>query len=100
MAAGGGPQRLTAEHNGSATAVPAHLRSRFRLVAVEGLSARRVGLVLRRRSMPAAPTRVVLEVLRRLVAGPERLPDGLRAVIPAAVSRAEGSWRPVGVPNG
>jgi DNA-binding transcriptional LysR family regulator len=83
-----------------ATAVPDHLRSRFRLVAVQGLPARRVGLALRSRGLPAAPTRAVLETLRRLVVGPERLPEGLRAVIPAAVSRAEGSWRPVGVPSG
>lgn len=95
---------LTFEGHGPAllpaTAVPAHLRPHFRVVAVEGLPARRVGLALRSRGMPAAPTRAVLEALRRLVAGPERLPDGLRAVIPAAVSSAEGSWRPVGVPNG
>jgi DNA-binding transcriptional LysR family regulator len=83
-----------------ATAVPAHLRPRFRLVPVDGLPARRVGLALRSRGMPSAPSRAVIDALRRLVAGPERLPEGLRAVIPAAVSGAEGSWRPVGVPNG
>jgi DNA-binding transcriptional LysR family regulator len=83
-----------------ATAVPPHLRPSFRLLSVDGLPARRVGLALRTRAMPSAPTRAVLEALRRLVVGPERLPEGLRAVIPAAVSRAEGSWRPVGVPNG
>ena len=83
-----------------ATAVSAQLRPRFRLLPIDGLPARRVGLALRSRGMPAAPTRAVLEALRRLVVGPERLPEGLRAVIPAAVSRAEGSWRPVGVPNG
>ncbi|HLX88825.1 MAG TPA: LysR family transcriptional regulator [Acidimicrobiales bacterium] len=83
-----------------ATAVPRHLRDRFRLVAVEGLPVRHVGLVQRSRGMPSAPTRAVLEALRRLVAMPERLPEGLRAVTLAAVSRAEGSWRPVGVPQG
>lgn len=83
-----------------ATAVPSQMRDLFRLVPIDGLPARRVGLALRSRGMPAAPTRTVLDALRRLVAGPERLPEGLRAVIPAAVSRAEGSWRPVGVPNG
>ncbi len=83
-----------------ATAVSPMLRSRFRLLPIDGLPARQVGLALRSRGMPAAPTRAVLDTLRRLVVGPERLPEGLRAVIPAAVSRAEGSWRPVGVPNG
>jgi DNA-binding transcriptional LysR family regulator len=83
-----------------ATAVPAHLRPQFRLVPVDGLPARRVGLALRSRGMPSAPSRAVIDALRRLVAGPERLPEGLRAVVPAAVSGAEGSWRPVGVPNG
>lgn len=83
-----------------ATAVPPHLRPRFRLVPVEGLPARRVGLALRSRGLPSAPSRAVVDALRRLVAGPERLPEGLRAVVPAAVSGAEGSWRPVGVPNG
>ncbi|MHB8437679.1 MAG: LysR family transcriptional regulator [Acidimicrobiales bacterium] len=83
-----------------ATAVPAHLRPKFRLVAVDGLPRRHVGLALRSRGLPSAPTRAVIEALRRLVASPERLPDGLRAVTPAALSRAEGSLRVVGVPNG
>jgi len=82
-----------------ATAVPRHLRDRFRLVAVEGLPVRHVGLAQRSRGLPSAPTRAVLEVLRRLVTVPDQLPQGLRALTPAAVSQAEGSWRPVGVPN-
>ena len=83
-----------------ATAVPAHMRPRFRLVAVDGLPVRHVGIALRSRGLPSAPTLAVLEALRRLVSMPDRLPEGLRAVSPAAVSRAEGAWRPVGVPNG
>ncbi|MHB8329085.1 MAG: LysR family transcriptional regulator [Acidimicrobiales bacterium] len=83
-----------------ATAVPPHLRARFRLVAVDGLPNRRVGLALRSRGMPSAPTRAVLDALRRLVSATEHLPEGLRAVTPAAVSRSEGSLRAVGVPNG
>ncbi|MHB8681534.1 MAG: LysR family transcriptional regulator [Acidimicrobiales bacterium] len=83
-----------------ATAVPPHLRPRFRLVGVDGLPNRRVGLALRSRGMPSAPTRAVLEALRRLVSQPEQLPEGLRAVAPEAVSRAEGSLRSVGVPMG
>lgn len=83
-----------------ATAVPPHLRDRFRLVAVEGLPNRKVGLALRSRGMPAASTRAVIDVLRHIVDSPDRLPQGLRAVTPAALSRAEGSVRVVGVPNG
>jgi len=83
-----------------ATAVPPHLRARFRLVAVDGLLPRRVGLAQRSRGLPSAPARAVLDVLRELMASPERLPPGLRAVLPEQRTRAEGSLRAVGMPNG
>ncbi|HZU81173.1 MAG TPA: hypothetical protein VE991_14740, partial [Acidimicrobiales bacterium] len=83
-----------------ATAVPPHLRPRFRLVAVDGLPNRKVGLAQRTRGMPSAPTRAVLDVLRRLLTLPDHLPEGIRSMSPAAMSRAEGSLRVVGVPNG
>ena len=83
-----------------ATAVPPHLRPRFRLVAITGMPTRTVGLALRSRGMPAAPTRAVIDELRRIVARPDHLPPGLQAVTPAAQSRAEGSLRVVGVPMG
>ncbi|HUY63855.1 MAG TPA: LysR family transcriptional regulator [Acidimicrobiales bacterium] len=82
-----------------ASAVPPHLRPKFRLVAVDGLPNRRVGLALRSRGLPSAATRAVLDVLRRLVTSPDGLPEGLRALGPTALSRSEGSWRAVGVPN-
>jgi len=83
-----------------ATAVPSHLRPRFRLVAVDGLPRRRVGIAQRSRGLPSAPTRAVLEMLRELVAAPERLPPGLHVAPGAPRARAEGSLRTVGMPNG
>jgi len=83
-----------------ASAVPPHLRDRFRLVLVDGLPRRQVGLAIRTRGLPSAPTRAVIEALLRLVAAPDRLPEGLHAVTPAAMSRTEGALRAVGVPNG
>jgi len=82
-----------------ASAVPPHLRDRFRAVAVEGLAPRRVGLALRTRSMPAAPARAVIASLRRLSTAAEQLPEGIRPIVPEALARAEGSLRTLGVPN-
>jgi hypothetical protein len=42
----------------------------------------------------------VIQTLRNLLADPGRLPDGVRAVGPAATTRTEGSLRVVGMPNG
>jgi LysR family hydrogen peroxide-inducible transcriptional activator len=82
-----------------ATAVPARLRSRFRLVAVNGLPPRRVGLALRSRGMPSAPARAVLTALRQAVTNPQGLPEGLHPVPGQSGSRSEGALRVVG-PNG
>ena len=81
------------------TAVPARLRSRFRLVGVTGLPFRRVGLALRSRGMPSAPAIAVLSALREAVADPEGLPAGLHPLRPQPSARAEGSLRSAG-PNG
>jgi DNA-binding transcriptional LysR family regulator len=83
-----------------ATAVPLHLRDRFRLVFVDGLPRRQVGLAIRTRGLPSASARAVLEALLHLVASPERMPEGLHPVTPASAARAEGSLRAVGAPNG
>ncbi|MGH8981485.1 MAG: LysR family transcriptional regulator [Acidimicrobiales bacterium] len=50
-----------------ATAVPAHMRGDFSLLRVDGLPRRRVGVALRARGMPSAPTRMVIELLHRIV---------------------------------
>ncbi|HUI03466.1 MAG TPA: LysR family transcriptional regulator [Acidimicrobiales bacterium] len=82
-----------------ATAVPPHLRPRFRHVAVDGLPPRRVGIALRSRGLPSAPTRAVIDTLRDLLASPDQLPTGLR--VPSGEQRrAEGSLRTVAAPNG
>ena len=49
------------------TAVPRWLKGDFRLVPISGLAPRRVGLGRRRRGLPSAPTRAVMEVLREVV---------------------------------
>jgi DNA-binding transcriptional LysR family regulator len=83
-----------------ATAVPPHLRPRFRLVAVDELPRRRVGLAVRSRGMPSASVRAVTETLRSLFASSDDLPEGLHSVVPLAAARAEGSLRSVEMPNG
>jgi hypothetical protein len=50
--------------------------------------------------MPSIGARAVTHALRTLLADPGRLPDGVRVVLPAAISRTEGSLRVVGMPNG
>ncbi|HUC36795.1 MAG TPA: LysR family transcriptional regulator [Acidimicrobiales bacterium] len=82
-----------------ATAVPPHLRPRFRLVAVDDLPRRRVGLAVRSRAMPSAPVRAVRDALRDRFVSSDDLPVGLHSVVPLAPSRAEGSLRSVGMPN-
>jgi len=83
-----------------ASAVPPHLRPRFRLVAVDGLPPRHVGVARRSRGLPSAPARAVHDTLRDLVTMPGRLPPGLRAAVTEHSRRAEGSLRSVGMPNG
>jgi len=83
-----------------ATAVPPHLRPRFRLVAVDGLLPRRVGIAQRSRGLPSAPARAVLDTLRDFMATPDRLPPGVHPVVGDQRGRAEGSLRSVGMPNG
>jgi DNA-binding transcriptional LysR family regulator len=83
-----------------ATAVPPHLRARFRLVTVDGLLPRRVGIAQRSRGLPSAPARAVLDILRELMTTPDRLPPGLHPVTSDQRGRAEGSLRAVGMPNG
>lgn len=63
---------LTFEGNGPsilpATAVPGFLRQGWRSVPVTGLPQRRIGVAMRRRGMPSAPTRAVLELLHEITA--------------------------------
>ena len=63
---------LTFEGNGPAilpaTAVPGFLRNGWRSVPVTGLPQRRIGVAMRRRGLPSAPTRAVLELLHEITA--------------------------------
>lgn len=62
-----------------ATAVPSHLRDSFRLLAIEGMPPRRVGVAQRRRGHPSAPVRALIDILYEIVGDADRLPDGLHA---------------------
>ncbi|HXR53843.1 MAG TPA: LysR family transcriptional regulator [Acidimicrobiales bacterium] len=60
-----------------ATAVPRHMRERFELVPLAGLPRRRVGVAQRRRGLPSAPTRAVIELLNLVANDPDERPAGL-----------------------
>ena len=64
-----------------ATAIPTFLRTRFHLVAVEGIPRRRVGVAQRSRGLPSAPTRALLELLQSIVAEPDDPPEGLHVAV-------------------
>ncbi len=65
-----------------AGSVPHYLYDRYRLLPVEGLAPRLVGVAQRRRGFPGAPVRAVLDALTEIVRDPERVPRGVRAVPP------------------
>jgi DNA-binding transcriptional LysR family regulator len=65
-----------------ATAVPLHMRERFALVALEGFPRRRVGVAQRRRGLPSAPTRAVIELLNAVANDPAQRPMGLHPPSP------------------
>jgi DNA-binding transcriptional LysR family regulator len=83
-----------------ATAVPRHLRDRFRHVAILGMPPRRVGLVQRSRGLPSAATRALLELIREQFRSPRNLPEGVRPVRPRRPELAEGAPRGIGPPEG
>jgi LysR family hydrogen peroxide-inducible transcriptional activator len=60
-----------------ATAVPGHLRGRFSVLPVTGLPRRRVGVAQRRRSLPSAPARAVIDVLGVVVRDALSMPEGI-----------------------
>ena len=60
-----------------ATAVPGHLRGRFSVIPVSGLPRRRVGVAQRRRSLPSAPARAVIDVLGVVVRDALSMPEGI-----------------------
>ena len=60
-----------------ATAVPGHLRQRFAVIPVDGLPRRRVGVAQRRRGLPSAPVRTVIDVLGLVVNDLLSMPEGI-----------------------
>lgn len=63
-----------------ASALPSSVEAEWKLVRVEGIAPRVVGVVQRRLGKPAAPVRAVLETIEEIVADPSRLPGGVRAI--------------------
>lgn len=60
-----------------ASAIPAHLTSQFRAVAIRDLPPRRVALALPPYGMPSSPTWAVHRLIRDIVANDTARPDGL-----------------------
>ncbi len=60
-----------------ATAVPGHLRGRFPVLTVDGLPRRHVGVAQRRRGLPSAPVRAVVDVLGVVVNDALAMPEGI-----------------------
>ena len=60
-----------------ATAVPGHLRGRFSVLPVVGLPRRRVGVAQRRRGLPSAPARAVIDILGVVVNDVLSMPEGI-----------------------
>lgn len=68
-----------------ASSVSANMRELFILLPLKGLSRRRVGVAVRRRGLPSAPVRAVIDVLHGLTAVPNRMPEGLHPAQAPAV---------------
>ncbi|HVX20528.1 MAG TPA: LysR family transcriptional regulator [Acidimicrobiales bacterium] len=64
-----------------ATAVPGHLRDQFTLLPLEGFPRRQVGVALRSRGLPSAPTRALIDLLYVVVQDPGPLPEGLHPAL-------------------
>ncbi len=77
-------QALTFEGCGFAilpsSAMPTSEDTAWKLVPVDGITPRVVGVVQRRLGKPGAPVRAVLEILEALVTDSNRLPNGIRAI--------------------
>lgn len=68
-----------------ATAVPPHRRDEFCLLPLAGFPRRRVGVTLRSRGLPSAPTRALIDLLYELVQEEEGRPEGVQ---PAVATRS------------
>ncbi len=80
-----------------AGALPSFLSDAWVLVPVLGLQPRLVGIAQRRRGMPGAPVRAVLDILSEVVLDESRTPSGVRSVVatpPAAPVARSGAPAP------
>jgi DNA-binding transcriptional LysR family regulator len=67
-----------------ATALPSYLKEQWRLVSVDGLPRRQVGLAQQRRAYPSAPARALREILIEVVNTGAELHPGLHLPKPAS----------------
>jgi LysR family hydrogen peroxide-inducible transcriptional activator len=83
---------LTFEHCGlsilPAGVLPGYLQEDWVIVPVEGLPPREVGVAQRRRGLPGASVRAVLDIVSEIIFDPRRIPQGVRP-LPPDVLRAE-----------
>lgn len=63
-----------------ASAVPANLSGPWRILSVDGLPSRQVGLATRRRALLTAAQRVVIDLIERLAVDPDLVPVGIHPV--------------------
>jgi LysR family hydrogen peroxide-inducible transcriptional activator len=75
---------LMGEHCGfailPASAMPPNGKRTWTVIPVEGIGPRVVGVAQRRRALPGAPVRAVLDILTEILADRRRLPPGVRPV--------------------
>jgi hypothetical protein len=62
------------------SALPTRRKKTWVVVPIEGLQPRVIGVAQRRRALPGAPVRAVLEMLNAIMDDPRRLPSGVRAI--------------------
>jgi hypothetical protein len=73
------------------SALPVRWARSWTIVPVEGLAPRVIGVAQRRRALPGAPVRAVLDVLTAILADPSRLPKGVH---PIAQEHAAAAHKP------
>jgi len=62
------------------SALPVRRARSWTIIPVEGLAPRVIGVAQRRRALPGAPVRAVLDVLTAILADPSRLPRGVHPI--------------------
>jgi len=62
------------------SALPPNAKRTMVFVPVDGIGPRLIGVAQRRRALPGAPVRAVLDILTRILADRRRLPPGVRPV--------------------